>query len=152
MCSWKFHSVFYKRKMDICLWDTSHGFKKNPAWKLSHPCLKGCFGGDPSPTLNGISVKLFSAQLDGNLQIPNQKTVTGFHSPLLSTVTHLDVVPTLSISWMKVETFHIMWHLFSVSLTRMEAPRIQAFACFAPYCVPIVSDRQLVSLVGLCWN
>lgn len=76
---------------------------------------QGLLWGDASPTLNGISVKLFSAQLDGNFQIPNQKTVTGFHSPLLSTVTHLDVVPTLSISWMKVETFHIMWHLFSVS-------------------------------------
>ena len=21
--------------------------KKNPAWKLSHPCFKGCFGGMP---------------------------------------------------------------------------------------------------------
>ena len=63
---------------------------------------QGLLWGDASPTLNGISVKLFSAQLDGNFQIPNQKTVTGFHSPLLSTVTHLDVVPTLSISWMRV--------------------------------------------------
>jgi len=151
VCSWKFHSVFYKRKMDICLWDTSHGFKKILHGNYHIPVSRAALGGCLSNSEWDL-VKLFSAQLDGNFQIPNQKTVTGFHSPLLSTVTHLDVVPTLSISWMKVETFHIMWHLFSVSWLQWKHHEYRHFACFAPYCVPIVSDRQLVSLVGLCWN
>ena len=86
-----------------CLWDTTR--------KQSHSCFRDCFWGCLPNSEWDLTKIVFATTrwkfLDSKPINSRRFSLTSTLSPM----THLDMVPTLSVPCMKLGTFHIMGHL-----------------------------------------